>query len=510
MKKFLLISTAMVALSSTPTKADPISLAVAAASTATAASGGTLISFGLTGLSTFSALAVDFAVRATLGYALNTLASKPTPLNSQNAGYRNVNSLGASLPHQIIYGKTRVGGAVFYQNLSNSSQSLHRCIAFAGHEVDSFEKIYFNDKEVTIDTDGSILTPPEFAGKGAVFEHLGAEDQTADASLVTTFSEWTEDHRAQGIAYLHVRFDLASNYPNGIPTVTAEIKGKEVLDPRNADPAAWSANPALCIRDYLLADYGLEEVSTNIDDTLFESAADTCDELVSGVAQYTCNGSFTLDTSPEDIIRVMLSSMGGIFWNYGGKWAVQPAVYREPVASFDESDLRSGLQIATRHSRRDNFNAVRGQYRGPANDYQPVDYDEIITGLYLAEDNYIKTLSELDLVFTDTNNMAQRIARTFLRRNREQTTVVASFGISAIDIKIGDNIQLSVDHMGWVDKVFEVVDWRMSLSDNNIVINMILRENSEEVYVGKLDTLTDESGVDLFDESGNDLEAIIN
>jgi len=139
----------------------------------------------------------------------------------------------------------------------------------------------------------------------------------------------------------------------------------------------------LCIRDYLLSGYGLSESASDLEATLFEEAADACDVTVAGSKIYTCNGSFTLDGDPEDIIRNLLSSMGGTFWNFAGKWAVLPAEYRAPTLTLDENDIRSKLEIATRHSRRDNFNVVRGQFKGDQTDYQPDDYQEVTSGLWL-------------------------------------------------------------------------------------------------------------------------------
>jgi hypothetical protein len=104
--------------------------------------------------------------------------------------------------------------------------------------------------------------------------------------------------------------------------------------------------------------------------------------------------------------------------------------------------------------------------------------------------------------------MAQRIARTYLRRNRKQITVSGSFGLRALDLKIGDNVMLSVDHLSWSSKVFEVVDWRLGIKDLDIQVYMILREMSDEVFNGILETLTDESDNTLTDESDNTLEAI--
>ena len=177
--------------------------------------------------------------------------------------------------------------------------------------------------------------------------------------------------------------------------------------------------------------------------------------------------------------------------------------------TLDENDMRSELQIATRHSRRDNFNVVRGQFKGAETDYQADDYEEVTSGLWLSEDNNITAKTELNLLFTDTEIMAQRISRTFLRRNRNQITMTGAFGLRAFDLKIGDNFMLSVDRLGWSSKVFEVVDWRPGMKGLDIQINMILREMSEEVFTGVVQSVQDESGNVLQDESGNILEAIV-
>jgi len=319
MRRLLLASCSVFALSGGVAKADPISLAVAAASTATAALSGTLITFGAVNAGLATAVAVDFAVRATLGYALNALSSSTTRGGATTRGYQNVNQLGVALPHQVIYGETRIGGAVFYQAITSSSgnkqDQLNRLIAFAGHEIDSYQAIYLNDEELTLDGSGNVTAPADYVGKVRIKQYLGTDAQTADADLVSAISEWTDAHRAQGIAYLYVRFQDAAAFPNGVPTVTARIRGKKVEDPRTST-IAWSDNPALCIRDYLLSDYGLSESTADLDGTLFEAAADACDVTVNSAAIYTLNGSFTLDADPEDVIRNLLSSMGGIFWNY--------------------------------------------------------------------------------------------------------------------------------------------------------------------------------------------------
>lgn len=480
-------------------------LAVAALSTAGAYASGTLITLGAQSL--VSKLAVDFAIRAALGYALNSLTTKPS--DAANRGYASVNTLGTGLPHQVIYGETVVGGAVTYQTLTGASNEyLHRVICFAGHEIDSYQTIYVNGEEVTLDGSGHVTAPAKWVGYIRIKEHLGTTSQAADSDLASEVTEWTNAHQGKGISYLYVRFKNASQFPSGTPIVTAKIRGRRVEDTRT-NTTAWSDNPALCIRDYLLADFGLKESSANIEDDLTEAAADACEVQIAALDTYTCNGAFTVDAAPEDLIRSILSSMGGTFWNYGGKWAMRAAEYVTPTLTLDEDDLRGPITFATRHSRRDNFSSVTGQYKGDETQHQPDNYPTVQSGLYVYEDGGIEASTDLPLLFTDTNIMAQRIARTFLRRNRFQKTVTASFGLRALDLKISDTVMLTVDYLEWTNKVFEVVDWRLGIgNDLDINVNMILREMSEDVFNGVTETLTDESGNTLTDESGNTLEAI--
>lgn len=479
-------------------------IAGAVASTAAAVgTAGGVASFTFLGLSGGQALAASFLVRAALGYALNSLTTRPEQVSR---GYT-VNTLGAALPHQIIYGETVVGGAVAYQALTTDTTTddlLHRVICYAGHEVDSYQAIYVNGEEVTLDGSGNVTAPAKWVGLIRIKEHLGTASQAADSDLVSEVTEWTTAHQGKGIAYLYARFKGASNFPNGVPTITAKIRGRKV------DAGAWDNNPSLCVSDYVQADFGLNDEAASIDSTTFDAAETTCDEIVGAAKRYTINGAFLLDAAPEDILRAMISSMGGTFWRYGDKWALNAAEYFTPTITLNEDDLRGNVRIATRHSQRDNFNTVQGVYRGSETDWQESDYTQVSSGVYVYEDNGEESITDLPLIFTDTDVMAQRIAKTFLRRNRFQETIQAPFGLGALDVKIGDNIKFSFDLMGYSDAVFECVDWRMNFSeDGDIIINMLLREMSEQVFTGVLANLEDESGNELTDESGNVLEGIV-
>jgi len=422
---------------------------------------------------------------------MRSLAPTPTAPtfgggNKSNRGY-NVTQTGAALDHQVIYGKMRVGPVrVFDATTGADNIRLHRVLAFAGHEIESFEQIYINDEVATIDGSGNVTSPSRYSGLVTIKEHLGTADQAADSSLVSAVSGWTGNHRLRGIAYLYCKFTYdADAFPNGVPEITSVIKGKKVYDPRTTT-TVWSDNPALCIRDYLASTgYGLGEASANIDDTTFTTAANICDQTNTdaGTTRYTMNGAFTTGSTPVDFLQDAITSMGATLWYNQGAWKVKAAAWTAASVNFDENDLRSGISLATRNSRRDNFNNVNGTFRGDESNWQVTDFPPVTNAAFVTADGGQESSLDLDLTFTDNSIEARRIARIVLERNRQQLTVEASFGLRAFQVQTGDNITLTNTRLGWTNKEFEVMSWNFaSVDEYDLQVNMVLREISSSVF----------------------------
>ena len=412
-------------------------------------------------------------------------ALMPKPPSFGNRGYQTT-AIGTALDHQIIYGKVRVGGARIYDEATGQNNKyLHRIVAVAGHEIQSFDEIYINDEVVTLDGSGNVTSPSKYDGKVRIKLHLGSPNQTADTFLVNESAHWTTEHRLRGIAYMYIRlaFD-ADVFPNGIPEITATISGKKVYDPRTST-TAWSDNPALCLRDYLTSSYGIAEETANIDDTLVTAAANVCDQTntIAGTTRYTCNGAFTTASTPYDMINGILTSMDGSLWYAQGKWRMKPAYWTAPVLDLNEDDLRSSMSVSTRHSRRDNFNTVKGTFRGEESNWQTTDYPQVTNAAFVAADGGQESVADVDLPFTDNSIEARRIARISLERNRQQLTVSASFGLKTLQVQVGDNIRLTNSRFGWDNKEFEVIAWNFGLTDGlDLQTQMTLRETAESVY----------------------------
>ena len=405
----------------------------------------------------------------------------------------------------IVYGKSRVSGTIVYLSTTgDKNQFLHIVLTLAGHEIQAIDEVYFNDELVPL----SGNTPTGFYnGVARVKKHLGEAGQAGDSDLITdtanlTDGKWTTNHRLDGIAYLYVRLTWdAEKYPSGIPNISAVIRGKKVLDPRSpSNPIAYSANAALCLRDYLTdAALGMGMTSAEVDDTAFGVAATICEEQVQILPvspvvnenRYEANGVIVTSASPDENIGKLLSAMGGLIAYTGGRIVPYASAYRIPTVTLTEKHFVGPLNVQTRTSARDRVNSVKGVYVSETNNWQVTDFPTISSATYVTQDNSTVFFRDVVLPFTTSPSCAQRLAVLELRRAREEITFSARFRLEAMQVRAGDTVMISNDKLGWSSKVFEVMEWNFA-SDGTppqVFIDMTLRETASSVYSW---TVTDE------------------
>ncbi|MFQ5783617.1 MAG: phage tail protein [Alphaproteobacteria bacterium] len=242
------------------------------------------------------------AANLALGFVGQLLTPKPRIPNLADFAAREkgiTQLVRASVEAQrVIYGERMVSGPLVFAEVTGPGRRfLHLVIALAGHEVEAIGDVFLNDEAAgDLDAAGDVTTG-RFAGTVRIKKHLGAAGQLADADLVGEAPSWTDAHRLRGIAYLYVRLTFDRDvFPTGIPNVKALVRGRKILDPRNpANPPAWSDNAALCLRDYLVSDFGLSADPANeLDDARAILAADICDEDVALPSSLT-GFAFTAD-----------------------------------------------------------------------------------------------------------------------------------------------------------------------------------------------------------------------
>lgn len=386
--------------------------------------------------------------------------------------------------HKIIYGRTRVGGAIVYMEATSTNKFLHVVIAVTGHEIDAFEKVFFDDKEITLDGNGV-----GYDGKARVQYKLGADDQTAFASLVAeSESGWSSNHRLRGrsAAYIRLEYDQ-DKFPSGIPNISFEVRGKKVYDPRTG-LTAWTANPALIVADYLSnTRFGVGASFANeIDQADLIAAANTCDEnipLLGGGTEkrYEAHGVIDTADTPEQIINRILSAMSGTVSYVGGKWKILAGSYKTPTLTFDENDLVDSIRVQTLQSKREIFNSIKGVFSSRINNYIAADFPPISSATFIEQDNEEQIFKSIEFMMTTSATMAQRLAKIDLLRSRQQIAVSMPMKLTALQMNVGDVVYLNNTRMGWVQKPFEVAALNIELGEA-ISVNADMREIAPDVF----------------------------
>ena len=471
---------------------DPVTIIATAVAGAIGVATGTVAYYAIYGL---TYVALTMVTSALIG----ALTPKPDLGGVNQSNGLQVNSKGALAPSQFVYGKVRKGGTItFAESTGGDNKILHQVISIAGHEIDSVEGIYIND--ILVQMTNENVTEPIWDNKVKIYVHNGDQTSATDTfanstqTLATTLhSETSADSNfvGKGIAYLYCRFEYDSTvFANGVPVVTAIVKGKKVATTINgvAQTPAWTDNAAWIIRDFITSEYGLNDNS--IDYATFEEAASVSADttvLSDSTKQYAINGVVQSSESIGNVLQNMMTSCGGtLFWG-SGSWRLFVGAFVTPTKILTLDDLRSGISLDTKMSMANNFNAVRGTYVDADAGWVSADYPQINSSAFLSQDNGIESVLDLNLPFTSNPKAAQRLARQMLFRNREQLTLSAEFGLNALDIEVGDFIKFRNDRYGWTtgnEKTFEVTDWKLSpnVDNGDLRVAMTLRESSSSAF----------------------------
>ena len=494
-----------------------------AASASTAIAAGTIFSWAVAGM---------FALGA--GLSMVSRALMPSPTMSAQMGGLSVTTRDAAHSRKIIYGRARIGGNIVYlESTGTDNKYLWLVVAVAGHEIDAYESVWFNDEKIY---DGSNYL--NNWGNVVDISFYTGNQTAADSDLVSASDDkWTADHKLLDTAYMVLKLTHdVDKFTSGLPNISTIIRGKKVLDPSN-NSTAWSQSPALCTYDYLRnAKYGLDETAANILTSSVIAANIICNQdipLTAGGNQkrYTIDGVVDSADTIQTNIERMLGSMAGRLIYSGGKFEVHAGSYVAPSFTVDESQCVGEISVQTKQSRRNAYNGVKGIFLSETDNYVLADYpaqvsktvagsfvegkrykilvinntdftaigasantvgvDFTATGvgsgtgtasLFLAQDVDSMFL-DMALPYTTNHVRAQRLAKLALLRSRQQESIVIPCNLSALRFKVGDNINVTNIRLGYSSKIFEVVGYEMDFSsDGQIVVNVQAIETASAIW----------------------------
>ena len=393
-------------------------------------------------------------------------------------------------PRQIIYGKTRAGGIVLHMETSGTDNNkLHMIVAVAGHQIHGLTSVRANDNDLTtssatlagetvytVTNSDYVNTENEHDfGSGRLMRYTFHDgSQTAvDGLANAALNSITANHIFKGIAYLYIEmiFDPEA-FGGGIPNLTYLLMGKNVYDPRTGaigTSDAQRSNPALIARDYLTNTvYGLKATADEINDTTnaggFAAAANICDQTITDETRYTANGFTTYSADGEKVLQGVLTAMAGKVSYVNGKFNIFAGATQTPSLTITDDDLLAPVTIQTQATGGELYNQVKAIYVNSAQNYTGTDAPLYSDSTFLNEDtpsgaataNYAKLL-EVQLPFTVTSKMAQRISRIYLKHQRQTTQLSALVSTQFMRCQPNDWIYLTNTRMGWTNKVFEVI-----------------------------------------------------
>jgi hypothetical protein len=308
-------------------------------------------------------------------------------------------------------------------------------------------------------SDQTIADPLDSLARVKIF--TGSPTQAASADMIAEVPGWTAAHQLKGVAYLYVRLQYDANvFAQGIPNISAVVRGKKVYDPRDSS-TSFSDNAALCIRDYLVSDYGFNCATDELNDTYFTAAANHCDENVTLTtggtqARYTANGVLDTATAPVDNLNALVAATAGAVTYVQGQFRCYAGVFDSTAGDLTTSMLAGPVKIHTRTARQDLFNAVQGTYVAPNQGYQPTDFPVVADPTYQAQDGGQRIFKDIQLPLTDHPEAAQRIAKVILEQGRQGITVELTLNHAALPYAVWDTVTYTDPVLGWDHKVFRV------------------------------------------------------
>lgn len=337
-----------------------------------------------------------------------------------------------------------------------------------------------------------------------VRKYLGAASQDLSGDLAAVLgsgSQLTSADKFRGIAALLVTMRYSQDaFPTGVPSISAVIRGAKITDPRSG-ATAWSENPALIARDWLLYAHGGGLAEADLVAADWTAAANACDVLTDYVTPtttwtiplYQSGIAIPLDDdhAPDDMLSEIVEAMAGQWCWAGGQVAVRAGVYRAPVATITEDWITSveDVSIVPQVATADLVNVMRPTIADAGQAYVEAPLAEVRSSALLAADGGVPWPREVTLGAVTQPVQAQHVCGVLMREGRDGLVCQLPCNMRAWPLRQLDVVAVVLPAFGWDGKLFEVAGWRFSLPSG---VMLTLREIAAANYTpdAELDEMT--------------------
>ena len=437
-----------------------------------------------------------------------------------------VNKFSANASIPIVYGTRKVGGnVVFLETSGTDNQYLYMALILSEGEINDISSIFVNDSQVTFTGDIADNTQITVASSDSNFydtenseslitvePHFGSDSQSA-SSLLSTLTSWTSNHKLSGLAYLAIRFTWNADKFGSLPVVNAVVQGKKVYNPnldgtktggsgshREDTSSTWeySDNPVYQLLDYLRNDrFGMGIPNSYFDSNYadWQTAGDVCDTNItpySGASAIDLMDSHTVvDTSKKAIENVREFVKGcRAFLNFsGGKYKILVESSGSASITLTEDNILGGITVSSKN-KNSRYNRVIVNWINPDKNYQsdtaqfpPVDE----TGLASADqhatmktaDGGLLLEGRFDFPMFTSPYQAQEMAEIILRRSRSSLDVTLKADATALELSIGDIVNITHATPSFSAKPFRVQGMSINADQS---VGLQLSEHQDSYY----------------------------
>lgn len=263
-------------------------------------------------------------------------------------------------------------------------------------------------------------------------------------------SNYNEVGGYPAMAWLDMNF-IVSNELNGNPSVTAVVMGKKVYDTRTKT-TAYSTNPAMCLRDFMLSKrYGLGRWITadDLDEDSWNRVADYCDEEISFLdasgaiikaKRFELNMVIDQKNSALDWVQEILANFQGYLTLTNGKFKLH--VEQQTDVSYKFNDDNCSDLSVTPLSLNDTPNKYTVKIIDPRNNWSSVACN---VEDYADQKERQKIITkEVNLNGTTSQYQALRLARFYRDQNLAcPLTLSWKTGINGMHLEPGDVVTIS-------------------------------------------------------------------
>lgn len=400
----------------------------------------------------------------------------------------------------VVYGTVYKGGNIVDAQISNENKTMTYVIALSEKTQTgtfSIDKVYWNDKELTInssgvvqsatDRDGNVDT--DLADKVRVYAWAGSSG-SADAILggsnnaYSIVPGWDSNDNMTDLVFAVVQIDYdAEKGITGIPNLT--FKMTNTLN-----------NPGNVLYDYMTSTrYGAGIAASEIDATSitttltnYSNTSVSYNDYQSGTQTrnlYEINGLIdTGATVQENMDQILFSCNSWLVYDFiQGKWKVNinKAETTTNAFVFNDDNIVSEINLTTTPLS-GLYNKAEARFYNTDNEDQK-DFVSIEISAALRNDLEPDNTLTLDYKLVNSNIQAEILATQELKQIRDDLVVSFVADYSALQLQAGEVVKITNSVFGWTDKLYRIIRVKeITNNDGGIFTEITAIEYNADVY----------------------------